>query len=40
MRDHLQGCGFACLVTDDIDAAIDWLKLHGILRSGFKVMIG
>ena len=37
MREHLRGCGFAYLCTDDIDLAIEWLKQHGVLRGGFTV---
>ncbi|MBR1286061.1 VRR-NUC domain-containing protein [Bradyrhizobium sp. AUGA SZCCT0177] len=37
MRDHLEGCGFAYLCTDDVNQAIAWLKQHGILRGGFTV---
>jgi hypothetical protein len=40
IRDHLVGCGFDYLVTDDPDAAIAWLQARGILRGGFTVMIG
>ena len=34
MRDHLEACGFVYLCTDDIEAAIGWLKARGVLRSG------
>jgi hypothetical protein len=34
MREHLVGCGFDYLCTDDIEAAICWLKARGVLRSG------
>ena len=37
MREHLEGCGFPYLCTDDVDAAIAWLKAHGILRGTFSV---
>ena len=37
MRAHLEGCGFAYLCADNVDAAIDWLKAAGILRGGFTV---
>ena len=37
MRDHLEACGFEYLCTDSVDAAIAWLKDHGILRGGFRV---
>ena len=37
MREHLEGCGFAYLCTDDIDLAIEWLKQHGVQRGGFTV---
>jgi hypothetical protein len=40
IRDHLVACGFDYLWTDDVDAAIAWLKARGILRGGFTVMIG
>ena len=39
MRDHLEGCGFDYLMTDDVDQAIRWLQSRGILR-GAVVMIG
>ena len=34
MRDHLEGCGFPYLVTDNVGQAVAWLKQHGILRDG------
>ena len=37
MREHLEGCGFDYLCTDNVDHAIEWLKHHGILRGGFTV---
>jgi hypothetical protein len=37
MRDHLERCDFAYLVTDNVDEAIAWLKDAGILRGGFTV---
>ena len=35
--DHLVACGFAVLVTDSLDVAVDTLKKAGILRSNFEV---
>ena len=40
MRDHLIGCGFDYLCTDDVEVAIQWLKDRGILRGGFHVQSG
>ena len=37
MREHLEGCGFSYLCTDDVGQAIEWLKGRGILRGGFVV---
>ena len=37
MRDHLVDSGFDYLCTDNVGQAIDWLKLHGILRGGFHL---
>jgi hypothetical protein len=34
---HLVACGFAVLVTDSLDVAVDTLKKAGILRSNFEV---
>jgi hypothetical protein len=31
MRDHLIGCGFDYLCTDNVDVAIGWLQSRGIL---------